>query len=100
MLEIPVPKGVPENYIINMPGEGDEAPDIMAGDVQFIVRIEKHQVFERNGADLFIKKEISVIEALSGIRFDVEHLDGSKFIVCSKKGEIIQPSNLIFLLNL
>jgi len=41
----------------------------MAGDVYLVVHIEPHKVFERKGADLFMKKKITLIEALTGFEF-------------------------------
>jgi len=37
MLEVAVEKGCPDNSVINEPGQGDEAPGIEAGDIQFVV---------------------------------------------------------------
>lgn len=34
----------------------DEAPGVMAGDLYVRIEIEKHKMFERKGADLFIEK--------------------------------------------
>jgi DnaJ family protein A protein 2 len=64
----------------------------MAGDVVFIVEIEKHSVYERKGADLFYKKKISLLEALTGFSLQLEHLDKTKFTVATAPGEIISHS--------
>lgn len=68
----------------------------MAGDVLLIVIIEPHPVFKRVGADLFMKKEISLVEALTGFNFEISHLDGHKIKVASTHNEIISPSIFIF----
>lgn len=65
---------------------------MLAGDIHFIVTFQPHPIFKRIGADLFMKKEISLIEALSGVNFEVTHLDGHKFKVSSSHNEIITPS--------
>jgi DnaJ family protein A protein 2 len=49
----------------------------MAGDVYVRILIEKHKVFLRLGADLFIEKKITLLEALTGTNFTIKHLDGS-----------------------
>lgn len=41
-MEVTIEPGVPENHQITYTGEGDEAPGVMAGDVIFVVKIEKH----------------------------------------------------------
>lgn len=53
----------------------------MAGDVHMRILIENHKEFKRAGADLFIEKKISLLEALTGTNFEVKHLDGKKFKV-------------------
>ena len=59
-----------------MPGEGNEIPDAMAGDLILIVQEKQHEVFTRKGADLFMKKDITLLEALTGLEFTLTHLDG------------------------
>jgi DnaJ homolog subfamily A member 2 len=60
---------------------GDEAPGVMGGDVHVRVYVQKHATFERKGADLFMEKKISLIEALSGTNFEIKHLDGKSLKV-------------------
>ena len=64
----------------------------MAGDVHLIVLIEPHAVFKRNGADLFMRKEITLLEALTGVNFEITHLDNHKIKVVTAPNEIISPS--------
>jgi len=89
-LEVAIEKGVPDRHVIVLHGEGDEAPGLMAGDVHLVITIKDHPTFSRVGADLFMKKKISLLEALTGFHTTVEHLDGSKFIISSIPGEIIE----------
>ena len=44
---------------------------------------EEHQRFHRRGADLFLKMDLSLTEAISGFRRVIEHLDGRRFVVRS-----------------
>ena len=53
----------------------------MAGDLAIKFKVKRHRLFERKGADLFIEKKISLLEALTGINFELKHLDGKKFKV-------------------
>lgn len=48
----------------------------MAGDIHFRVNIEKHPVFTRVGADLYMEKKVELLEALSGFTFTVKHFGG------------------------
>ena len=49
----------------------------------------QHISFSRKGADLFFKKQISLVEALLGFRFTLTHLDQQKYTIYSRPGEIV-----------
>lgn len=39
----------------------------MAGDLYVRIKIKKHDVYERKGADLYANKTITLLEALTGV---------------------------------
>lgn len=45
----------------------------------------------RKGADLVMEKEITLLEALTGVDFVLTHLDGKKIRIRNTPGEIIKP---------
>jgi DnaJ-class molecular chaperone len=49
---------------------------IMAGDIHVRILVEKHKEFTRQGADLFMDKKISLLEALTGTNYLIKGLDG------------------------
>jgi len=51
----------------------------------------KDKSFIRKGADLVYKAQISLLQALTGFKFVITHLDGRKLLVKNKEGEIIKP---------
>jgi DnaJ family protein A protein 2 len=53
----------------------------MGGDIHVRIYIENHKTFERKGADLFIEKKITLLEALTGTNFEIKHLDGKNLKV-------------------
>ena len=65
----------------------------MAGDLYVRVLIKDHKTYERRGADLFITQKISLLNALTGITFELTQLDGKKFVVSTAPGEVISHSN-------
>ena len=95
VLECQVDKGAPhgEKYIFH--GESDEHPDKDPGDVIIVVDEQPHKVFKRKGADLFMEKEITLLEALTGVNFKVDYLDGSSFVIQNKPGEVLKPNSLM-----
>jgi DnaJ family protein A protein 2 len=50
----------------------------MAGDLYVRIKIKKHSIFTRKGADLFIEKKITLLEGLTGFNFSITHLDGTQ----------------------
>jgi len=88
-IEVALAPGMPHEHDIAYTGESDEAPGILAGDLVVRLNIKPHKGFTRKGADLFIKKKISLIEAISGFNFELKHLSGDNLILTTAPGEII-----------
>jgi len=61
----------------------------MAADLYVRVHIEEHKLFKRIGADLHISKKITLLEALTGLYFDIELLDKKKITISTAPGEVI-----------
>lgn len=60
-----------------------------------MIKIKEHKLFKRKGADLLIEKEISLLEALTGLDMCITHLDGSEKRIQNEPGEIIQPGSMM-----
>ena len=91
---IELDKGVPDGHRYVKGGEGDEFPEIETGDLIIEIYLDKHKDFIRKGADLFYKCEISLLEALTGLKIAITHLDGRRILIQTSPGEIIQPEKL------
>ena len=61
----------------------------MAGDIYIRVNLLKHEVYERRGADLFYHKEITLLEALTGVTTTLNHLNGLPYVIATAPGEIL-----------
>ena len=48
-------KGSPNGEQYSIHGEGNEVPDIEAGDVIVVIKEKPHKVFKRRGADLIME---------------------------------------------
>ena len=95
VIEVSIDKGSPDGDKYIFHGEADEFPEKEAGDVVFIVSQQKHAVYKRKGADLLLKKQITVMEAMCGIDFVINFLDGTDFRVKSEEGQVIQPEQIL-----
>merc|ERR1719230_1663015 len=91
VLEVLIQKGSPDGHKIPFREMADEHPDADTGDVIFICKQEEHPEFKRKGADLFIERTISLVEALCGFQLELTHLDGRKLLIKSQPGDIVKP---------
>lgn len=64
----------------------------MAGDLYVRIKTKKHNLYHRKGADLYLKHNITLLEALTGTFISLPFLDGSVLSIYSAPGEIIGPS--------
>eukprot|EP01089_Gocevia_fonbrunei_P015278 TRINITY_DN4421_c0_g1_i3.p1 TRINITY_DN4421_c0_g1~~TRINITY_DN4421_c0_g1_i3.p1 ORF type:complete len:241 (-),score=69.87 TRINITY_DN4421_c0_g1_i3:10-732(-) len=94
VIEAYIDKGMRHKQQTIFRGEGDQEPDSIPGDVIIILNELPHHTFKRKDEDLFIEKEISLFEALTGIQFTIEHLDGRKILIKTKDGAVIKPGDV------
>jgi DnaJ family protein A protein 2 len=93
VLEVHVEKGMQHNQKITFPGEADEAPDTVTGDIVFVVQQKEHPKFKRKGDDLFYEHTLSLTEALCGFQLVLTHLDNRQLLVKSNPGEVVKPDS-------
>lgn len=55
----------------------------------FVVQEKPHEIFTRKGTDLFVKKQVKLVEALIGFEFQLKHLDGQTYNIYTPRGEVI-----------
>jgi len=93
-IEVHIDRGMVNGEKIRFAEEGDQIPDVKPGDVYIVLQEQKHPRFVRRGQDLFMKKTITLKEALCGFSFPVVHLDGRVLLVKSKPGDICKPGSV------
>jgi len=84
-LEVFVNKGMAHGTKIPFKGEADEAPNTIPGDVIVVLQQTDHSLFKRDGPNLFLKKTITLQEALCGFQFTITHLDNRILLVKSEE---------------
>jgi len=94
ILEVPIDKGMKHNQKITFAGEADEAPGTVPGDVIFVVQMQEHARFIRQGDNLLYRKSVKLVEALCGCQFVVEQLDGRKLLIKTEPTDMIKPGDL------
>lgn len=76
-LSVKVPAGVDTGDRIRLSGEGEAGPDGgPAGDLYVQVSVKDHEIFERDGRDLYCEVPISFADAALGGEIEVPTLDG------------------------
>ncbi|HEV7909831.1 MAG TPA: molecular chaperone DnaJ [Methylocella sp.] len=77
-LSVNIPPGVEDGTRIRLGGEGEAgAKGGPAGDLYIFVSTKPHPFFQRDGADLFCRVPISMVQAALGAEVSVHTLDGA-----------------------
>lgn len=80
-LTIDVSKGMRPNERITFEGVTDEKPGFEPGHLHFVLMEIPHPEFKRDGDNLYMNKEIPLVDALTGFSLELTHVDGHKFTV-------------------
>jgi molecular chaperone DnaJ len=76
-LSVKVPAGVDTGDRIRLSGEGEAGSDGgPSGDLYVQVSVRKHEIFQREGADLYCEVPIDFVDAALGGELEVPTLDG------------------------
>ncbi len=76
-LKVNIPAGVEDGTRIRLTGEGEAgARGGPAGDLYVFLSVRRHQLFEREGADVHCRVPISMVQATLGGSIEVPTLDG------------------------
>jgi DnaJ family protein B protein 4 len=74
---------------VTFEGEGDREPGKPPQDIQFMIRVTPHAVFQREKENLICERTISLRDALSGYQLSVRGLDGEE--LRKQFDEVIEP---------
>ncbi|GME66682.1 unnamed protein product [[Candida] boidinii] len=94
ILEVHIDPGMKGGQKVTFSGEGDQHPDIIPGDVVFVVDEKPHATFQRKGDDLFYNAKIDLLTALAGGEFAIKHLSGEYLKIEIIPGEVISTGTV------
>ncbi|WP_131118592.1 molecular chaperone DnaJ [Lichenihabitans psoromatis] len=78
-LSVNIPAGVEDGTRIRLSGEGEAGlRGGPAGDLYIFLAVKPHQFFQRDGADLYCRVPISMVQAALGGEFSVPTVDGQQ----------------------
>ena len=72
---INVPQGIDDNEMMILQDAGNSINGLK-GDIKIGIKVVNDTAFKRNGLDLIYTKTITLKEALCGVEFDIQHLNG------------------------
>ena len=78
-IEVHIPKGIDDGAHLRLAGQGEHPNGAtQSGDLYVVVHMKQHPVFERRGADLYRKLNISFPQAALGASLSVDTLQGKE----------------------
>ncbi|EPY37862.1 molecular chaperone DnaJ [Angomonas deanei] len=92
---IEIPAGVPSNVTLVVRGEGGMIPGAQPGDLHVHIEVSPHKTFQRRGDDLIVRREVTLAEALLGLKFSLKLLDGRTVNVETTVDQILKPDGVI-----
>lgn len=76
ILTIDIKPGWKKGTKITFPGKGNEQANQLPADLVFIIDEKPHDVYKREGNDLIVHQNISLVDALAGTTINLKTLDG------------------------
>lgn len=80
-LTIDVTKGMRPGERITFESVTDEKPGYIAGDLHIKLAEIPHNLYRRDNDHLYMRKEIPLVDALTGFQMELTHVDDHKFTV-------------------
>ena len=82
-LDVTIPSGVEDGTRIRLSGQGDQAPKRGAsnrqrGDLYLFVSVAPHDMFERDGSNLFMRAPVPMTTAALGGEIEIPTIDGGR----------------------
>lgn len=76
-ISVSIPAGIDNGQVLTMRGEGNAGKrGGPAGDLQIVISVKPHKLFERLGNDLYLDMDITMMQAALGDEVEVPTLDG------------------------
>lgn len=94
ILTIEIKPGWKKGTKITFPEKGNVEPGVTPADLVFVVDEKPHPVYQRDGNDLVVNQEITLLEALTGKTIELTTLDGRNLMI--PLADIVKPGAEVF----
>ncbi len=79
MMPVTIPAGIEDGVRIRLSGEGEAGPaGAPPGDLYVHVGIQPHEIFQRDGANIYCRVPLPMAQAALGAEIEVPSIDGSR----------------------
>jgi len=95
-IEIPIPKGSPEGFVLKFPYGSDEYPDHAPGDLYIIIESQNSLNYRRENEHLHYDMTITLLEALIGFKKSLPHITET---ITIERNTISNPDDTIIIEN-
>jgi len=94
---VPIAKGIDDNEIIVLSGEGNANGEYCKGDIKLFVKIDNsaNPDFTRVGLDLIYCRTISLKDALCGFSFELKYVNGKTYTINNTQNCSIIPPDYV-----
>ena len=76
-VKVSIPAGIDNGQIISLRGQGNAGKNGgPAGDLKIVVSVQRHQLFRRDGADVYCDAPITFTQAVLGGELEIPTIDG------------------------
>ncbi len=76
-IDIRLPAGIRDGEVMRLSGNGEAVQNGVNGDLYIKIHVTPHSVFTREGADLVMKMDIKLSDALLGVEKTINTFDGN-----------------------
>ena len=78
-LDVNIPAGIDDGHRVTLRGQGSDGRNGgPAGDLNLIINVKSHNVFEREGNDIYCEVPITYTEATLGAEIEIPTLEGKE----------------------
>ncbi|XP_062160307.1 uncharacterized protein LOC133867575 [Alnus glutinosa] len=97
ILKIDIKPGWKKGTKITFPEKGNQEPGITPADLIFVVDEKPHAIFKRDGNDLVVNHKVSLLDALTGVTYNLTTLDGRSLAISMT--DIVKPGHQMVIPN-
>ncbi len=75
-ITVTIPAGVDEDSTLRLSGQGEQIPNGVPGNLYVRIRIRRHEIFTRQGKQIYLDLPVNVAQAALGAEIEVPTLEG------------------------